>query len=224
MRYWLAGTYRFIAIFIIVESLIYPILWLSFVVIGPLLILAAYDFFQTKNNVRRNFPLFGTINEIVKRQRHIPQEILLQKSWEGRPFTLLQQRLVKKRAEDELTSEPFGTEMDYREVGHDWLVHSLYPTENVDDDLRTTVGGSHCRQPYDASILNVDAMSFGSISSHAVRALCGGAKKENFAVNTGEGGISDHHWKTNCDLIWQKSTRLLAHRGIAALDPVLDGN
>ncbi|MBD3675663.1 MAG: FMN-binding glutamate synthase family protein [Planctomycetaceae bacterium] len=206
MRYWLAGTYLLIVIFFFVESLLHPILWLSFVVIGPLTALAAYDFFQTHNNVRRNYPLLGTINELIKRERHIPQEIVLQKSWEGRPFSLLQQRLVKKRADDELTSEPFGTEMDYGAIGHDWLVHSLYPVNEVKDNFRVRVGGPQCRQHYNASILNVAAMSYGSISSNAVRALCKAAKKENFAVNTGEGGISDHHWEPGCDLIWQIGT------------------
>ncbi len=206
MRYKLFGSYIAVAVLLAWASLHVPWLWLSFVVVVPVLLLGAFDFFQHDNNVRRNFPLFGTINDLMMKQRHVPQELLLQTSWEGRPFSHLQQRLVLKRAGDSLTNEPFGTEKDYHAAGHDWLVHSLYPAADGEYELRVNVGGPDCAQPYSASILNVAAMSFGSISANAVRALCGGAKRENFAVNTGEGGIADHHWEPGSDLIWQIGT------------------
>jgi len=68
------------------------------------------------------------------------------------------------------------------------------------------VGGPDCKQPYLASILNVSAMSFGSLSENAVLALNKGAKVGGFAHNTGEGGISPYHLEPGGDLIWQIGT------------------
>src|SRR5690606_16771208 len=63
-----------------------------------------------------------------------------------------------------------------------------------------------CKQPYSASILNISAMSYGSLSKQAVLAMNGGAKLGGFAHNTGEGGISPYHLQNGGDLIWQIGT------------------
>ncbi len=68
------------------------------------------------------------------------------------------------------------------------------------------VGGPCCSKPYSASLLNISAMSFGALSSNAIRALNGGARKGGFAHNTGEGGLSEHHREPGGDLIWQIGT------------------
>ncbi|EJF08152.1 glutamate synthase [Pontibacter sp. BAB1700] len=73
-------------------------------------------------------------------------------------------------------------------------------------DLRVTVGGSRCKQPYSASIYNISAMSYGSLSKTAVTALSAGAKLGGFAHNTGEGGVSPFHIEGGGDLIWQIGT------------------
>ncbi len=73
-------------------------------------------------------------------------------------------------------------------------------------DLRVSVGSSQCKQPYQASIFNISAMSFGALSKNAVLALNGGAKMSGFAHNTGEGGISPYHLEHGGDLIWQIGT------------------
>lgn len=198
--------YLVLTLLLVWASLFSPWVRVGALLWGAVLVVAVRDYFQIQDNVRRNYPFVGSLKQLIQKQRHIPQEVLLQSSWEGRPFSLLQQRIVHKRAEDALTNEPFGTELDYRAIGHDWLLHSLYPSSDLDDDLRVVVGGPYCQRPYSCSILNVSAMSFGSISSHAVQALCEGALIGNFAVNTGEGGVTKHHLESGCDLIWQIGT------------------
>jgi len=70
---------------------------------------------------------------------------------------------------------------------------------------RVRVGNRGCRLPYEASRLNISAMSFGALSSNAVEALNEGARRGGFAHDTGEGGISDHHLLGG-DLIWEIGT------------------
>jgi glutamate synthase domain-containing protein 2 len=68
------------------------------------------------------------------------------------------------------------------------------------------MGGKDCKQPYSMSVLNVSAMSFGSLSKNAVLALNGGAKMGGFAHNTGEGGLSPYHLEPGGDIVWQIGT------------------
>ena len=79
-------------------------------------------------------------------------------------------------------------------------------THDANKDPRVTVGGPDCLKPYSASVLNISAMSFGSLSKNAVQALNAGAAKGGFAHNTGEGGVTPYHNEPGGDLIWQLGT------------------
>jgi glutamate synthase domain-containing protein 2 len=105
--------------------------------------------------------------------------------------------VIYQRAKKVNDSTPFGTQLNVYETGYEWLNHSIAPL-HMDHHApfpRVTVGGPDCKQPYSASIFNVSAMSFGSLSQNAIMALNGGAKLGGFAHNTGEGGLSPYHLK-----------------------------
>ena len=79
-------------------------------------------------------------------------------------------------------------------IGYEFLRHShAGPVRRRPADPRVRVGGPDCTQPYDIALLNVSAMSFGSLSGNAIQALNGGAARGGFAHDTGEGGISPYH-------------------------------
>ncbi|MBL4684392.1 MAG: FMN-binding glutamate synthase family protein, partial [Nannocystaceae bacterium] len=101
---------------------------------------------------------------------------------------------------------PFGTQSNVYEIGYSWLSHSLVPKHLGADAGRIMVGDVRCKQPYDASILNISAMSFGSLSNNAIQALNQGAAFGGFAHNTGEGGVSPYHLAPGGDLVWQIGT------------------
>jgi glutamate synthase domain-containing protein 2 len=96
----------------------------------------------------------------------------------------------------------------FTDNGYEWLNHSIAAIDHhkLNKDPRVKVGGPLCKQPYEASIYNISAMSFGSLSENAILALNSGAKIDNFAHNTGEGGLSDHHLQPGGDIIWQIGT------------------
>jgi hypothetical protein len=71
--------------------------------------------------------------------------------------------------------------------GYEWAAHSVYPVNLSDNDLRVWIGNYQCLQPYNASIYNIGAMSYGALSKTAITALNKGAKLGGFAHNTGEG-------------------------------------
>jgi glutamate synthase domain-containing protein 2 len=111
--------------------------------------------------------------------------------------------LVYARAKGESDKRPFGTQLDVRSIGYEWINHSIAPSQLQNHDFRVNVGGADCTQPYSMSLFNVSAMSFGALSANAIMALNLGAKLGGFAHDTGEGSISRHHRTHGGDLIWE---------------------
>src|ERR1051326_8667781 len=172
----------------------------------PLAAVIFYDSFQKEQVVWRNFPLIGHLKDVLTGQRHLWQEWLFENDYEGRPFANWQREIVIRRSDGIRMDAPFGTVLDVDKNGYEWIVHSVHPAKRIEEDLRLTIGGKDCKKPYSASILNVSAMSYGSISANAIEALNGGAKIGKFAHNTGEGGLADCFIKSGADLIFQFGT------------------
>ncbi len=101
---------------------------------------------------------------------------------------------------------PFGTIFDVNRDGYEWVNHSLNPKNHVGHNLKVRFGGPECSQPYQASPLNISAMSYGALSKNAIMALNKGANEGGFAHNTGEGCLSPYHLKPDGDIIWQLGT------------------
>lgn len=172
----------------------------------PLAVLALGDFFQSRHAIRRNFPVLGHLRYLAETIRPGVQQYFIENDYQGRPFSKEERSVVYQRAKGALDTKPFGTQHDVYEVGYEWVSHSMAPTSVEPASMRVTIGGPDCRQPYSASVLNISAMSYGSLSANAIRALNGGAKDGNFAHNTGEGGVSPYHLELGGDLIWQIGT------------------
>jgi glutamate synthase domain-containing protein 2 len=78
---------------------------------------------------------------------------------------------------------------------------------------RVLIGEHNCAKPYSASLLNISAMSYGSLSKNAIVALNKGAQLGGFYHNTGEGGVSHYHLESGGDLVYQARNRLLRMSG-----------
>lgn len=169
-------------------------------------IIAIYDVVQTKNSILKNYPLFGHFRYILREIAPEIRQYFVEGNVDGSPFNKNEIELVNSRAEMILKNHPFGTEMNLYEDGHEWVSHSQFPKKIEDYTPHVQIGGIYCSQPYKASLLNVSAMSYGSLSSHAIMALNGGAKIGGFYHNTGEGSISPFHLKMGGDLVWQIGT------------------
>jgi glutamate synthase domain-containing protein 2 len=179
--------------------------WL-FAVIVPVVLLGVRDMTQTSHAVLRNFPLIGHFRYLLEMIRPEINQYFIESNTDGRPFSREQRSLVYQRAKHELDTLPFGTQRDTGAIGYEWMAHSMVARPSTHPAPRIRIGGSACTQPYDASLLNISAMSYGSLSRNAIRALNGGAKAGGFAHNTGEGGISPYHLEPGGDLIWQIGT------------------
>ncbi|MCP4441871.1 MAG: FMN-binding glutamate synthase family protein [Aureispira sp.] len=182
------------------------VLW-SLILFGPLIFMGVYDMIQTKHALRKNFPLLGRMRYFLEAIRPGIYQYFIESDLNGRPFNRRNRSLVYQRAKQVKETVPFGTQVDVYAEGFEWMVHSAYPYDSakINQDPRVRVGGKDCKHPYDLSVYNISAMSYGSLSANAVMAMNNGAKKGGFAHNTGEGGVSPYH-KQGGDLIWQVGT------------------
>jgi len=184
-----------------------PMYW-ALLIFVPIIILGYHDMFQTKRAIMRNYPVLGRGRYVMEILRPGIYQYFIESDTNGTPINRQFRSIVYARSKQELASNPFGTQINVYDEGYEWMNHSIGAIDHheLNNNPRVIIGGPDCRHPYAASLLNVSAMSFGSLSSAAIEALNGGAKIGGFAHNTGEGGISPYHKKQGGDLIYQIGT------------------
>jgi glutamate synthase domain-containing protein 2 len=175
--------------------------WLALVFLG-LVLLGLRDTRQTRHSILRNYPVIGHLRFLFEFIRPEMRQYFIEGDNESAPFSRQQRSLVYQRAKGDSDKRPFGTQMNVAGIGYEWINHSLQPTVLKSHDFRVMIGETRA-QPYNASLFNISAMSFGALSANAILALNAGARRGNFAHDTGEGSISRHHRVNGGDLIWE---------------------
>ncbi|WP_313190396.1 FMN-binding glutamate synthase family protein [Sphingobacterium sp.] len=206
VRKLILGIIILVNLIIISFGVIFTPKWFWLLLIPfPLLIIALYHSFQTKHAILRNYPVVGYFRYFLESIRPELRQYFWESDTDGRPFNRRQRSIVYQRAKNQRETVAFGMQSDPQAVGNEWAAHSIFPVHIEDHNLRTTVGNAACKQPYSLSVFNISAMSYGALSRTAITALNKGAALQNFAHNTGEGGISQYHINGG-DLIWQVGT------------------
>ncbi len=190
----------------IISIFCFPWFLFSLVIIVPLILVGIHDMTQTSQTLKRNFPVLAHARYLFETIRPEMHQYFVESDTEGVPFNREQRSVVYQRAKGVRDSVPFGTKKNVYQVGYEWVNHSLKPTQMDPNNLRVLIGGNDCLQPYSANLLNISAMSYGSLSKNAILALNGGAKDGGFAHNTGEGGLTPYHLANGGDIIWQIGT------------------
>jgi len=192
---------------ILFAGLVWNWIWWLLVLIVPAWMLALRDSLQQEHSLRRNFPLFGRARWLAELLRPFVRQYFIESETDGAPVSRMFRSIVYQRAKGDLETVPYGTKVDVYRDGYEWLGHSLgaHTVKDRDLDSRVEIGGPDCKQKYSASLLNISAMSYGSLSSAALTALNKGAKAGGFYHNTGEGGLSPYHLD-GADVVWQIGT------------------
>ena len=171
-----------------------------------LTLIALRDSFQRKHSLLRSFPLVARLRWLFEDEREKIQQYFIEHDLNGTPINREKRSIVYQRSKLEKETIPFGTQHDVYKKGYEFVKHSLFPKDhNQIKGERVLFGSDKCTQKYSSSIVNISAMSFGSLSKNAIQALNQGAKMGNFAHNTGEGGVSPYHLEGG-DLIFQVGT------------------
>lgn len=193
--------------------------------IAGLLAVAAvvlYDVTQKKHAILRNFPIIGHFRYLLESVGPELRQYIVTGNDEERPFSRDQRRWIYASAKRENNYFGFGTDNEL-ELSSNYVIikHQVLAAGRNAEGAAFCHGGSGdyrlpCAKVLGAargrakafrpdSVVNVSAMSFGSLSSAAVVAMNQGARIAGCLQNTGEGGISPYHQKGG-ELIWQLGT------------------
>jgi glutamate synthase domain-containing protein 2 len=156
-------------------------------------LVGVHDLRQTRHAVLRNYPVAAHLRFFLESIRPEMRQYFFEGDKDGAPFPRDKRAIVYQRAKRDLDKRPFGTQFDVYQEQYEWLHHSIAPAKALGHEAMRTTVGTGCPQPYAASLLNISAMSYGSLSANAIRSLNKGAKAGGFYHDTGEGGVSPYH-------------------------------
>ncbi|MDQ8850875.1 FMN-binding glutamate synthase family protein [Acinetobacter nosocomialis] len=198
---WFRTVYTPHSIYYFISDTLLNGLW---VVTGALSLLGLYDVLQNRHSILRNYPIMGHFRFLFEDIRPEIRQYFIEADQDALPFSRMQRSLVYQRAKNENADKPFGSIIDVYQQDYHFIVHSISPCPPADPkSFRIQIGNAQCLQPYSASIMNISAMSFGSLSANAIRALNKGAQLGGFYHDTGEGSLSPYHLENGGDIVWQ---------------------
>ncbi|PAY20929.1 FMN-binding glutamate synthase family protein [Rhodopirellula sp. SM50] len=193
--------------------------WMTLIIAVILLAMVAYDVLQKKHAILHNFPIIGHFRYWLEAIGPELRQYIVTNNDEERPFSRDQRRWVYASSKKDNNYFGFGTDNEL-ESSPNYLIirHSPFPLSDPlpgDEDFdpnhsaacKKVMGASQGRAKAfrPDSIVNISAMSFGSLSAPAIEALNRGAALAGCLHNTGEGGVSPYHCKGG-ELIWQIGT------------------
>ncbi len=174
-----------------------------------LLVIYLIDITQTKQTIRRNYPIVGRFRYYFEHLGEFFRQYFFAMDREELPFNRADRSWVYRAAKKVDTTIAFGSTRPLNHTGDVIFLNSPFPklTEEVAEPQPVTVGACSCEIPYTtSSIINISGMSFGAISKPAVQALSHGARAAGIWMNTGEGGLSPYHLEGGCDIVYQIGT------------------
>ena len=178
-----------------------PVWGLAALGFATLVALGTFDLRQRRRTVSRNYPILAHLRYGLEAIGPEIRQYFIQADTEPRPFSREQREAVYQRAKNSMDKKPFGSLHDMYAPGYEWVNPSLSPAPVNGHDFRVTIGAGRAK-PYSASVFNISAMSFGSLSGNAIESLNRGAARGGFYHDTGEGAISPYHLQGG-DLVWE---------------------
>ena len=191
--------------------------WWLWIIIVIILIAIRDVFFQKKHTVSHNFPVIGHFRYILEKIGPELRQYLVANNREELPFNRIERGWIYASAKKENNYEGFGTDRDIYAHQHIFINNAMMPFK-IDENHPNTIDKcflpcakvfgayNNRKKPYrPASIINVSAMSFGSLSAKAIESLNKGIKLAGAYHNTGEGGLSPYH-RYGGDVIFQIGT------------------
>ena len=202
----------------------WSVLVLVFVIgVGILCVFVVYliDVTQTKQTIRRNYPVVGRFRYFFEHIGEFFRQYFFAMDREELPFNRAERSWAYRAAKKVDTTIAFGSSHPLSTPGDVIFLNCPFPTldQDAEKPRPVTIGEGRAKQPYTtSSIVNISGMSYGAISKPAVQSLSRGAKEAGIWMNTGEGGLSPYHLEGGCDIVYQIGT---AKYGVRTVDGAL---
>ncbi len=191
-------------------------IWLA-AFVGVILVVLAFmaiqDLTQKRHAIRRNFPLIGRLRYALESVGPELRQYIVSSNDEELPFSRDQRRWVYATSKRENPYFGFGTDTPVDKPENYFVRHATFPHRPSSADEASKIpcakvvgqwrGRTKAFRP--ESVVNISAMSFGSLSGPAVEAINRGSQIAGCLQNTGEGGVSEHH-RHGGELIFQIGT------------------
>lgn len=173
-----------------------------------IVVMFVIDVTQTSDAVRKNYPVIGRFRHVFSTLGEFFRQYFFAMDREEMPFNRAEREWIGHAAKGEDNTVAFGSTKSLSAPGTAIFVNCPFPTLDEDAaEVRPLLIGPYCKTPYNAgSFFNISAMSYGALSTPAVRALSKGAKMAGCWMNTGEGGLSPYHLEGGADIVFQIGT------------------
>jgi glutamate synthase domain-containing protein 2 len=184
---------------------------LFLILLGLLVITIIVFFFiditQAKDSIRRNYPVLGRFRHVFSELGEFFRQYFFAMDREEMPFNRAERDWINIVSKSGSETLPFGSTRNLS-AGSVIFANGMFPKLEGEHVLHVPkIIGKDCAKPYQPkSCFNISAMSYGSLSKPAVRALSYGAAMGQCWLNTGEGGVSPYHLEGGCDLVYQLGT------------------
>lgn len=179
--------------------------WWAWILIVLVLVTLRDVFFNRRHTISHNFPLVGHIRYMLESIGPEMRQYFVANNREELPFNRIERSWIYASAKKENNYEGFGTDRDIYAHQHIFINNAMLPYE-IGKDHPNSIDKTFLpcakvmgefnkrRKPFrPGSIINVSAMSFGSLSAKAIESLNKGVKIAGAYHNTGEGGLSPYH-------------------------------
>jgi len=177
-------------------------------VVITVVIVFILDITQTKQAIRRNYPVIGHFRYFFEELGKFFRQYFFAMDREEMPFNRANRSWVYRAAKDLDNTTAFGSTRNLSPSGTILFVNCPFPTLGVDTaKTREITIGPNCEKPYVTnSLFNISGMSYGALSKPAIQSLSAGAAKSGCWMNTGEGGLSPYHLEGGADIVFQIGT------------------
>jgi glutamate synthase domain-containing protein 2 len=174
-------------------------------------------FFNKRQTIKHNYPVVGHLRYLLEKIGPELRQYIVSNNREELPFNRSERTWIYASSKKENNYAGFGTDQDQHSPGFIFINPAMFPYSVKPDHPNAKdpnfipcakVMGEYNkrRRPYRPySIVNISAMSFGSLSARAVESMNRGAKKVGCYHNTGEGGLSSYH-STGADVMFHFGT------------------
>ena len=191
--------------------------WWAWILVFLALVAIRDVFFNKNHTIKHNFPVVGNLRYFLESIGPELRQYIVASNREELPFNRIDRGWIYASAKNENNYEGFGTDQDIYSNHYIFIKNSMLPFKVSEDHpnhldpnfiaCAKTMGlHNNRRRPYrPASVINVSAMSFGSLSARAIESLNEGCKQAGAYHNTGEGGYSKYHQK-GADVVFQIGT------------------
>ena len=191
--------------------------WYAWIIAFLVAVFISDVYVQKSRTILHNFPLVGHMRYWLEKIGPELRQYIVANNREELPFNRTERAWVYASSKKQNSYQGFGTDQDITAAGHVFIKPNMFPFPLKSDHINAKdkylipcakVMGSFSkrRRPYrPKSIVNISAMSYGSLSAKAMDSLNKGALLAGCYHNTGEGGLSPYH-KNGSDIIFHIGT------------------